>query len=313
MKAAWLLLIAVSGGAHGADSLPQTRAAAWLQRMADAARLTAYEGVFVVQHGEAMHTLSITNHPGGPLKESRLTAMDGLQREVRCANGKSITVMADGTHIKMEKRLNGRHFPDLLPADAGPLANWYAVKVGKPGRVAGLDCNQVELIPKDSFRWGYVLCAEKNTTLPLKAVMINAAGQPLMQYTFAEIKLGAAAHTESPSMPDMPEPAKQAKPALSGRIEVGALPPGFSRIAAVRRQLPNKSEEVEHWVFSDGLAYISLFLEPAIKPVETLKGQSKKGMVNMVTRQVGNMQAIVLGDAPWPAVEAIAMSLYARK
>lgn len=310
MKAAWLLLIAVTGSAQGAEALSQANAAAWLQRMADAPRLTAYEGVFVAQNGEAIQTLSVANHPGGPLKESRLTAMDGLQREVRCANGKSITVMADGTHIKMEKRLNGRHFPDLLPANAAPLANWYALKPGEPGRVAGLDCNHVELIPKDAFRWGYVLCLEKNTALPLKAVMVNAAGQPLMQYAFAEIRLGAAARTETRPMPDMPEPAK---PALPGRIEVNSLPPGFTRIAAVRRQLPNKSEEVEHWVFSDGLAYISLFLEPAAKPVESLKGQSKKGMVNMVTRQVGNMQAIVLGDAPWPAVEAIAMSLDARK
>lgn len=310
MKAIWLLLVAATGAQAG-EPLSQANAALWLQRMADAARLTAYEGVFVVQHGEAMHTLSISNRPGGPLKESRLTSMDGLQREVRCADGKSVTVMADGTHIKMEKRLNGRHFPDLLPADAAPLANWYAVKLGGPGRVAGLDCNNVELAPKDTFRWGYVLCAEKNTALPLKAVMINQAGQPLMQYAFAEVKLGTAARpaTAGP-MPDMPESAKPAPP---GAVEVNALPPGYTRIAAVRRQLPNKSGEVEHWVFSDGLAYISLFLEPAAKPVESLKGQSKKGMVNMVTRQVGNMQAIVLGDVPWPAVEAIAMNLDLRK
>jgi hypothetical protein len=37
------------------------------------------------------------------------------------------------------------------------------------------------------------------------------------------------------------------------------------------------------------------------------------GMINMLTRQVGPMQATILGDAPWPAVEAIAMNLEARQ
>ena len=33
----------------------------------------------------------------------------------------------------------------------------------------------------------------------------------------------------------------------------------------------------------------------------------------MLTRQVGTMQAIVLGDAPWPAIEAISMNLEPRQ
>ena len=87
----------------------------------------------------------------------------------------------------------------------------------------------------------------------------------------------------------------------------------FVRITAVRRKLPNKPGEVEHWVFSDGLTHISLFLENTTQPVETLRGQSKLGMINMLTRQVGSLQATVLGDAPWPAVEAIALGLEARQ
>ena len=103
------------------------------------------------------------------------------------------------------------------------------------------------------------------------------------------------------------------RPVATERVGVKSLPPGFTRITAVKRKLPNKSGEVEHWVFSDGLTHISLFLEPASHPVETMRGQSKLGMINMLTRQVGPMQATVLGDAPWPAVEAIAMNLEARQ
>jgi sigma-E factor negative regulatory protein RseB len=257
-----------------------------------------------------MQSLLVANRPGGSGKDSRLMAMDGIQREVRCTQGISMSLLTEGGQVKMEKRLNNRHFPDLLPANAATLANWYAVKLGELKRVAGLDCRQVELAPKDAFRWGYLLCAEKDTALPLKAVMVNEAGRPLMQYTFAEIKLGAMPKGASSPLPDMPEISQ---PVANERVGVKGLPPGFTRITAVRRKLPNKPVEVEHWVYSDGLTHISLFLEPAAHPVESMRGQSKLGMINMFTRQIGPMQATVLGDAPWPAVEAIAMGLEARQ
>ncbi len=310
MKSA-LLLCLVAFGAQAADPLSPAEAAAWLQRMSDASRHLAYEGVFIFQHGNAaMQSLQIANRPAPSGKDSRLTAMDGIQREVRCTRNIAMNLMTEGGHVRAERRLNNRHFPDLLPANAGALANWYSVRLGEPSRVAGLDCQQVELAPKDAFRWGYVLCAEKDTALPLKAVMIDEAGRALMHYTFAEVRLGALPRSAPAPMPDMPAIAR---PVATERVGVKNLPPGFTRITAVKRKLPNKSGEVEHWVFSDGLTHISLFLEPVSHPVETMRGQSKLGMINMLTRQVGPMQATILGDAPWPAVEAIAMNLEARQ
>ena len=314
MKAAWLLLwfaAGVQAHAQAGAPLPTAEAAAWLQKMADAAHRMAYEGVFVVQQGEAMQTLSVSNRPSGLGNESRLQAMDGSQREVRCSQTGAVTVEAFGSQVKIEKRLNRRHFPDLLPANALPLVNWYDVRLGEPARVAGLDCRNVEVLPKDNFRWGYVLCAEKDSGLPLKAVVINGSSQPLMQYTFAEIRLGAAPHLGSqPPLPEMPDAAR---PLDAERVSAKSLPPGFTRIAAVMRHLPNTQGEVEHWVFSDGLTHISLFLTPASKPVENFRGESARGMINLMRRQVGGFQATVLGDAPWAAVEAIALGLEPKK
>jgi len=172
------------------------------------------------------------------------------------------------------------------------------------------------MVPKDAYRWGYVLCADKESGLPLKATMVNETGQPLMQYAFAEIHIGSLPRLEGSrdtkpiqaplSMQSAPEAMR---PINLETVSVSNLPPGFSRVSAVTRKLPNKRDAVEHWVFSDGLTHISLFLEPAAHPVKSVRGQSKQGMINMVKMQVGTLQATVLGDAPWPAIEAIAMGL----
>lgn len=312
MRGAWLLPLAILAAlclstlGLAAEPLPANEAAALLQKISDASRRMGYEGFFVFQQGGSAQTLMVSNRPSGATVESRLITMDGSQREVRCTQQSSVTLMINGTQMHQEKRLNKRHFPDLLPENTAALTNWYSVSQGAPDRVAGRDCGNVEILPKDAFRWGYILCIDRNTAFPLRAVMVNGDGRPLMQYSFAEIKLGAMPKADGRPMPPLPEPAR---PVAGEDIGITALPPGFTRIAAVRRQLPNHTGEVEHWVFSDGLTHVSLFLEPARQPVEAIKGQSKQGMINMIKRQVGGMQATILGEAPWATVESIAMGL----
>lgn len=309
--AVFCLLLPVTGSVWAGTPLAQTEAAAWLQKIAEASRHVSYEGVFIFQQGGASQsqTLMVTGRPSGTHMESRLLTLDGSPREVRCSQQVSFTLMVNGSQQQVEKRLNRRHFPDLLPENAAELANWYSVSLGAPSRAAGRDCTTVEITPKDAYRWGYVLCVDKNTAFPLRAVMINDEGLALMQYSFADLKLGTLPKMDGHPPPAMPEAAK---PATGSPIEITELPPGFNRIAAVRRQLPNRKGEVEHWVFSDGLTHVSLFLEPAQKPVSPIKGQSKQGMINMIKRQIGDLQATVLGEAPWATVESIAMHLEAK-
>jgi sigma-E factor negative regulatory protein RseB len=303
-----LVLALAAAPVWAASSLPAGEASAWLQRMADASRQLAYEGTFILAQGDRMQSLQIVNQPAGQAKDSRLVMLDGQQREVRCTRNASVSVEGTGPGLRRERRLGSRHFPDLLPENTANLVEWYAVRLGELARVGGLDCRQVELVPKDRYRWGYVLCADSKTYLPLKAVMVNEAGQPLMYYSFAEVRIGPLARPLTASVAPAPS-AEEARPAQADVIQVRQLPPGFTRVLAMKRRLPRHAAEVEHWVYSDGLTHVSLFIEPAVKPVASLKGASPRGMMNLLTRQVGDYQVTVVGDAPWPAVEAIAMNL----
>jgi len=306
MRAA-LALATLATVAHAEAPLPGSEGAAWLQRMADASRQLAYEGVFVLSQGDRIQTLMVANRPSGNGKESRLVIMDGQLREVRCQHSESISLVSDGAVTQFEQRSGTRHFPDLLPGNAAALAEWYALRLSGKDRVGGHDCQRVDLVPKDRYRWGYQLCVDKKTALPLKAVVVNESGQPMMQYAFAEVRIGS-----------LPRPAPLQPAATTIRatpgdvVDVRQLPPGFERVAAMKRPLPNQAGEVEHWVFSDGLTHVSLFLKPSERPVAAVKGNSVRGMMNLLTRQVGRYQATVVGDAPWPTVERIATGLIER-
>lgn len=310
------------GPTQAADALPTPEAATWLQKISNAANQMTYEGFFTFHIGGGnadahtngpSQTLMVSNHPNPHATEntvvSRLLTLDGSQREVRCTQQASFTMKINGAQIQSKRRLGKRHFPELLPADTGSLVNWYGVRLGNTEQIAGHDCTNVEIIPKDIFRWGYVMCIDNRTSFPLRAVLVNEAGESLMQYRFTELKLNESVRTDG----KIPSKRGDAARALANeRVTFNDLPPGFSRIIAARSRLHNHPAEVEHWVFSDGLTHVSLFLEPTRNPVNAIKGQSRQGHINMMKRSVGDWQATVLGEAPMATVEAISMGLQAR-
>lgn len=308
----WLvfLLLALAAPAWASDALPDSEAASWLQRMSDASRNLPYEGIFVMQMGDRMQTVQVENHPNGADSDSRIVVLDGKPREVRCTRSESVTLAWGANGKQLERRIGSRHFPDLLPGSAGRLVNYYKVQLAGTIRVAGQDCQVIELVPKDQYRWGYRLCAEQYTGLPLKAVMVGKDGRPLLQYAFVKVREGTSGPVE-PVLPDK-MPVDDLHPVVNSPIRVKQLPPGYTQLIAIKRKLPNRSAEVEHWIFSDGLNHISMFVEPAPQGMVSIKGEGSHGLMNLLTRKLGNYQVTVLGDAPWPAVDFVAKNLDLR-
>ncbi|TCJ19520.1 hypothetical protein EZJ19_01395 [Parasulfuritortus cantonensis] len=307
---ALVLAAALAAPAWAGTEVPDAEGASWLQRISDASRKLPYEGIFVMQMGDRMKTIQVENHSSGLTSTSRLVVLDGKQREIRCYRNESVTLVWDAKGQRLERRLGSRHFPDLLPEKTAKLIDNYSVRLGDLDRVAGQECRTVELVPRDRYRWGYQLCADQLTGLPLKAVMVDGAGHTLVQYAFTSVRTGGQSKPE-PEPPAV-APSDDLRPLDTGAIAVRFLPPGFIKEVAIKRKLPNRNGEVEHWVFSDGLSHISMFVEPAPKNLISIRGQSTHGMMNMLTRKLGPYQVTVLGDAPWPAVEAVATNLAVR-
>jgi sigma-E factor negative regulatory protein RseB len=310
MMRAWLLLGLCCGTAQAAEVSSAQDAAVWLQNIAEAPNRYAYEGIFVLQKGDRMQTLQVSNRVSAQGKESRLVGMDGEQREVRCTRGESVSIVG-GASPKQERRIGSRHFPDLLPADAARMTAWYDLRLGGMERVAGIECQTLTLEPKDHYRWGQILCVDKESSLPLKAVLIDQHGRPLMQYSFAEVQIAKSASSGARARPAaLQAPSQEAPRAItSSAVEVKQLPPGFSRSIAVKRPLTSQGAEVEHWVFSDGLTHISMFVEPLLRNNVTVRGASQRGMTNLRTLRVGHNQITVVGDAPPAAIDLIARNI----
>jgi sigma-E factor negative regulatory protein RseB len=88
--------------------------------------------------------------------------------------------------------------------------------------------------------------------------------------------------------------------------------PGFRKIIELRRRM-GESRPVGQLVYSDGLAAVSIFIEPLQEQREPLKtGLASMGAIHLYTREVANHVVTVVGETPAASVQRIAEAVEYR-
>ena len=293
-------------------------ALAWLQKIATAAHELNYSGTFIYQYGNHTETSRIVHAVDSSGEHEKLEIMDGLPREIIRNNDEVQCFLPESKTVKVEKRLQRKPFPALLPEQLSNLSESYLVKVGGHDRIAGFYCQALLLEPKDSLRYGYHLWAEINSGLLLKASMLDEKNEVVEQMTFTQLTIGGPIDEEA-LKPKYPAKAAGWRYDRSGQPEpistetgwsVRNPLAGFKKIMEAKRNVSGKPAPISHIVYSDGLAAISVFIEPRAPGVKPLNGVSKRGALNIYTKPVSEYQITVLGEAPPMTVMQIGDSVY---
>ena len=297
-----------------AETLEESEALRWLERIASAARDLNYAGTFVYQYGEQVESSRITHFVDATGEYERLETLDGPQREIIRNKDEILTYFADTRVVRREVRAARRSFPALLPEQlAGLNAHYQLRKIGLE-RVAGYDSQALVLEPRDGFRYGHKLWAEVRSGLLLKARMINEKHHIVEQFHFTQVQVNAPLTRESvkPSFPipasPLPKGGVLVAPAETGWM-VRNQPAGFEKIMEMRRSRPGGNGEVVHLVYSDGLAAVSVFIEPVPDAGKFSEGFAHQGGVNIYTRAMSGELITVLGEVPRVTVMQIGDSV----
>lgn len=288
-----------------------------LRRIYEATEKLSYSGTFVYQQGDRTETSRITRlaGPGGGME--RVEVLDGTPREIIRTRDTVRCYLPESQTVKVERRTDPRAFPAMLPEQVSELARNYTISRGEPARIAGFDCEAVVLTPKDQLRYGYMLWTDVNTGMLLKARTFNHKGETVDQFSFAQLAVGSVPRERM-------KPRHQAQnwrvedaavaPANLGRSgwTMAAELPGFRKIIEVTRKL-SEARPVGQMVYSDGLAAVSVFIEPMAGRAETVRpGPSSLGAFQIYTREVANHIVTVVGEAPAISVQRIATAVEYR-
>jgi sigma-E factor negative regulatory protein RseB len=290
-------------------------------RMYQAGRSLDYEGTFVYQHGDHLNSLRIIHKTGAGGVRERLVSLDDTPREIIRTDSEVRCYLPDENAVLVDhRRADDRSFPALLPDSLTQLNGNYKIRVGKEGRVAGRKTVSVLIKPRDAFRYGYQLWADEESGLLLKASLLDEHGGVVEQYMFTQVSIGKpiAEADLKPLHPDKglvwqradDEPPRPS----SGQWTAAHLPSGFSLTARLLRRLPARQQPVEHLVYSDGLAVVSVFIERADDAAKDnlISGLSHMGAVHAFGKVVDGYQVTVVGETPAVTVNMIGESVGPR-
>lgn len=333
---AGLLLLAMSAGATAQTTATPAASAAverplaersvgdWLQRMHDASRQRAYVGTFVVAGGGRLSSARIWHVCDGTQQMERVESLTGVPRSTFRHNDQVLTFLPESRVVLAEKRESLGLFPQLLQENSAIIAQYYRVREFGSERVAGFEADVLELQPADNLRFGYRVWIEKNTGLVVKLQTLSGRGQVLEQAAFSDLQLDASVsmaklsqmmkHTAGYKLEklEMRKTTAEAEGWVLKRVVAGFQPMSCYQ-RSVKGSAQSQNEHTLQWIFSDGLASVSLFIEPFEAGRHGHPNSQAMGATHTLTRRMGDWWLTAVGEVPTETLAAFAQGLERQK
>ena len=295
--------------------------------MVRASRSLDYIGTFVYRSGPTIQSMKIVHRADADGSRERLVALSGSAREV-IRDGQRVTcILPDDRVVVVARRRPGTLYPSTvfdpeIEIDSGITENYSLASDGVE-RVADREANVVSIRPKDQFRYGFRLAAGRETGLLLKLELLDNDSTVLEEIVFTDVELPATIPDEAlqPRIShtgftrheaDTVAHDSQIPAARRQQWTIGWLPEGFSMADESYGPIRPGQESVDHRVYSDGLASLSIFIERELDGDDRIEGHSSVGAVNAFSRVIGEYQLSVVGEVPGITVEMVAASVAMR-
>lgn len=338
------LALAGAAGPGMCDEAQEPRA--WMNRMAEAVQQLNYEGTFVHLHDGRAETLKVFHRvdADGRISE-RLVSLDGAGREIVRDQDEVKCFLPDKRSVFVERADKQNPFLASLPLYSDPLGEYYFIvdcadcvppepadeaspeqeRCGycPPGssrsqRLLSMDTLLIAIKPRDEFRYGYRLWLDRETALPLKTQLLDERGEIIEQVRFTSLSIGGeippsaiAPTVDASGYSWYYQPQGEVSDAAGkplGSWSAASLPPGYTLSSRGTGREPPAGAGLDHQVYSDGLASISVFVEQGseagIEP-----GLSRLGAANAFSLQANGYSVTAIGEAPAQAVEQVARSV----
>jgi sigma-E factor negative regulatory protein RseB len=289
----------------------------WLVRMHEASRSRNYVGTFVVSSSSgAMSSARIWHACEGPQQVERVESLTGAPRTTLRRNDDVVTFLPESRLVRTERRESLSLFPDLLKSNDTSIPEYYVARALGHERVAGFDADVVQLVPKDSLRFGYRIWSEKKSGLVVKFQTLDTEGNILEQAAFSELQMDAPVRADKiVQMMAVPDGWRVEK---SEAVKTTAAAEGWALRAPVAGFKPmgcykRSAEGVVQWIFSDGLGSVSLFVEPYDRQRHTQEGLFASGATHTLARRIQDWWLTAVGEVPPQTLKAFAQNLERRK
>jgi sigma-E factor negative regulatory protein RseB len=287
----------------------------WLARMGAALNNASYVGEFTSQSADRTERLAITHRVRDGVVSERLVSLTGGGRELVRENDEVVVYLPDQKLAIIERRAGRSDLMGSLPQFEGRLAAWY--KVDWVGRETLDDFGPTAVVavrPLDGYRFGYRLWIDVDSHMPVRSDLSDGSGRVIERLRFTKLRFDdripdsafepAVDRSKFRWVRQSPQPADQ-----STAWQAAQVPPGFRLSVSGRQALAGAGEPVNHLVYSDGLATVSVFVQPPAAGKPPAQGTTRSGVASAYTTVVNGQQVTAVGEVPPRTLKLIATGL----
>lgn len=298
----------------------------WIERMNQALTRRNYDGIFTHWQGGRVEMLRIIHRVQDGATSERLVSLDGSGREFIRTGGSLTCYLPDRRTVLVERRPRGERLLGGFPAIDPQTASFYDIQEVARTRFNRRDTHVITVAPRDQFRYGYRLWIDDDSAMPLKTQLCDAHGHVIEQIVFAELALperipDTAFHPDVSTegfqwLRDEAAPPAGADGPAPLVWSADKLPPGFRMTAHAAQTLPGASSPVDHIVFTDGLASVSVFVEThTARPGEDAgtTEAARVGSSSAFSTVVDGHKVTAVGEVPPATVRSIANAVRAAQ
>ena len=289
----------------------------WLQKMHYAAHMLNYTGRFVYQQDKQLTLMSITHAVAKEGEREKLVSLDENGREVIRDGDRVTCILPDSKSVMVEHGTRKVRFPPAFPVNLDQLKGQYTFRIERQDRIAGQQARKIVFQPTDKYRYGHHLWVDEKTGLLLKTQLLDENGKLLEQFMFTQITFLDKVPEDllKPRATGKEYTWYEAQDTTEPEVKddthvwlVQELPRGFVSDMTRYHSMPDKMP-VEHLVFSDGLASVSVFIEKDKDKEPSLMGASRMGAVNAYGRTLNDYHITTIGEVPRRTVRMIGESV----
>ena len=295
----------------------QLSAIDYVNKMGAALQTLNYHGTLVYINNGQVESLELIHKKDSKGEFERLVHLSGEPREVIRDNDVVTCYLPDSHSVVVGQRRFNNHLFAKLTTNLDQFAPNYNILVAGNNRVAGRVSRVIDINPKDLFRYGYRLWIDEKSYLLLRSELVDSQGDVLEQMMFTQIEI-------VDQIPDA-----MLKPAITGESftwhgaddnsgskidanqpwQIAKMPNGFVVSARYNQNMPNSDRPAQHALISDGLASVSVYIEPVNNESQSFVGASRMGAMNIFGLVQEDHQVTVVGEVPMSTIEMIAQSI----
>jgi len=285
-----------------------------VHRMKEANRQLDYRGIFTYEHAGILKTIRVFHAVRDGVEFERLSHLNGPAREIfrqtPTGNCDANSPLSSTGSIDTEDIMDGN------------LEAHYNLYLRDRDRIAGRPVRVVNLVPRDNFRYGFVLAVDEDSGLLLQSLLIGGENRVLERFQFVDLELiskldeaeflpaNANQETlvaEAKTCPDPDSSAPAEGQGLSWTAEW--IPPGFALLGY--RPLEDKQPATTR-LYTDGMAEFTVFVDAGsaenLPPVHARRGATV-AYLSRASSAGEDYAVCVVGEIPLATAQRIAESV----